>query len=145
MRPTTGREGRISGVTTPRPGWKVLSAALAVAGATHLARPAPYDRLVPRVLGAPRPWVHGSGLAELAVAGALLHPRTRSLGGWAAAALFVAVFPGNVTMATRAAGSPRASTTARTLTLARLPLQLPLVWWAVAVARHAAGGAGRTR
>lgn len=118
---------------------------LAVAGAMHFARPEPYDRLIPRALGAPRPWVHGSGLAELAVAASLLHPRTRSLGGWAAAALFVGVFPGNVTMATRAVGSPLASTTDRALTVARLPLQLPLVWWAVAVARQAAGGAGRAR
>ena len=57
--------------------------------------------------------------------------RTRRLGGWATAALFVAVFPGNVTMVVTAR-TPRA----RAVTLARLPLQVPLVLWAVRVARR---------
>ena len=136
MRPRS-KKGRITVVKTPRAGWKGLSAVLATSGVLHFVRPEPFDRMIPRSMGAPRPWVQVSGAAELAVSAALLHPVTRSLAGWAAAALFVGVFPGNVTMATRAAGSARASTTTKALTVARLPLQVPLVWWAVDVAQRA--------
>lgn len=101
-------------------------------------RPDVFTGLVPRWLGPPSPWVYASGAAELACAAALVVPRSRRLGGWATAALFVAVFPGNVTMAVRALEPDRAGAAYTALTLARLPLQLPLVWWAVRVARRAA-------
>jgi uncharacterized membrane protein len=136
QRPST-REGRISGVKTPRASWMPLSVLLATSGVLHFVKPKPYDRMIPRGLGDPRPWVQASGAAELAVATALVHPATRSLAGWAAAALLVGIFPGNVTMATRAAGSTRASTKTKALLVARLPLQAPLVWWAVDVAQRA--------
>jgi uncharacterized membrane protein len=59
-------------------------------------------------------------------------PRTRRLAGWATAALFVAVFPGNVQMALDASDR---SALYRAATYARLPVQVPLVVWAVQVAR----------
>ena len=77
------------------------------------------------------------GVAEIACAAALVVPRTRRLGALASAALFLGVFPGNVTMAARAVRSPRASTRTKVLTLARLPLQVPLVVWALDVAGDA--------
>ncbi|HEV7951293.1 MAG TPA: hypothetical protein VGP24_16140 [Glaciihabitans sp.] len=41
--------------------------------------------------------VLGSGVAEIALGGALIAlPRHKSLVGWAAAAFFVAIFPGNI-------------------------------------------------
>ncbi len=107
---------------------------LGVAGALHLVKPEPYDRLIPRRLGAPRPWVIGSGVAEMACALAVAVPRTRRLGALASAALFVGVLPGNVTMAAAALRSPRASTATKAMTVARLPLQVPLVTWALHVA-----------
>ena len=107
----------------------LLAALLAAAGTSHLLRPAWYDGLVPPLLpGTARPWTLGSGVVELAVAGLVAVPRTRRVGGLAAAALFVAVFPGNVWMAVEPGGVPRWAA------LARLPLQVPLVAWAVAVA-----------
>ena len=114
-----------------------------VAGVLHLVAPGPYDKLIPKRLGAPRPWVYGSGVAEIACAAALVVPRTRRLGALASAALFVGVFPGNVTMAARAVRSPRASTRTKVLTLARLPLQVPLVVWALDVAGDAPAPEGR--
>jgi len=107
-----------------------------VAGVVHLVRPDVFTGLVPRWLGAPEPWVYGSGAAELACAAGLVVPRSRRLAGWATAALFVVVFPGNVTMAARALESDRAGTVYTVASLARLPLQVPLVWWAVKVARR---------
>lgn len=117
---------------------------LGVAGALHLLKPEPYDQLIPRRLGAPRPWVYGSGVAEIACAAALVLPRTRRLGALASAALFVGVLPGNVTMATKALRSPRASTATRALSVARLPLQVPLVAWALDVAGDVEPVSGRS-
>ncbi|WP_199424342.1 DoxX family protein [Actinotalea solisilvae] len=115
---------------------------LAAAGVTHLVRPALYDGLIPRALGAPRPWVLGSGVAELACAAAVTVPATRRLGALATAALFAVVLPGNVTMAVRMQRSRRPRTARRRVALAvawlRLPLQVPLVLWALRVARRAA-------
>ena len=68
-------------------------------GTLHFARPAPFDGLVPDELpGSARTWTYASGVAELAVAAGLAVPATRRAAGWAAAGLFVAVFPGNLNM-----------------------------------------------
>ncbi|MFC0433456.1 hypothetical protein [Kutzneria buriramensis] len=122
-------------MTTARPAL-ALSALLAVACVTHFAYPKPYDRIVPTTLpGSARTWTYVSGVAELAVAAAVATPRTRRLGGLAAAALFAAVFPANVKMAVDAWNRSR---TERLATVARLPLQVPLVVWALRVSRSAA-------
>jgi uncharacterized membrane protein len=121
-----------------------LAALLAAAGATHLARPEPYDGIVPRSLpGAPRMWTYASGVTELAVAAAVACPRTRRAGGLAAAALFAAVFPANVRMA---ADWRHRSPAQRAVAYGRLPLQAPLIWWALRVNRgspDAGRGPGR--
>jgi uncharacterized membrane protein len=110
-----------------------LGAALCGTGVLHLVRPALFDGLIPRSLpGPPRAWTLGSGAAEIGVGALLLRPGTRRAGGWAAAALFVGVWPGNVTMAWRAR---RGSPVRRVVTLVRLPLQVPLIAGALRIAR----------
>jgi uncharacterized membrane protein len=110
-----------------------LTALLTASGVLHFARPEPFDTIVPRSLpGKPRTWTYVSGVAELAVAAALANPRTRRAGGVAAAALFAAVFPANVKMAYDWRG---ASPVKRAVAYGRLPLQLPLIGWALKVAR----------
>jgi uncharacterized membrane protein len=112
-----------------------LAGLLITSGTAHFARPRPFDRIVPRSLpGSARTWTYVSGVAELAVGVALLSPRTRKLGGLAAAGLFAGVFPANVKMAVdwrHAAPVPRA------IAFGRLPLQIPLVLWGLKVARGA--------
>jgi len=118
-----------------------LAGLLTVTGTAHLVAAAGFDQMIPSFLGPARPWVYGSGLVELACAAGLAVPQTRRAAGWATAALFVAVFPGNVTMAVTSgdhAGWYQAAA------WARLPLQVPLVWWAVSVARGAEGGGSAT-
>jgi uncharacterized membrane protein len=116
-----------------------LAGFLAVAGTSHFVVPGFYDRIVPRRLpGSARAWTVVSGVAELAVAGAVAVPRTRRLGATLAALLFVAVFPANVQMAI---DYRERSLPARALAFGRLPLQLPLVWWALR-ARRPAGPSG---
>lgn len=117
----------------PLPPAALLAGALAVTGALHFASPQGFDQIVPRRLpGSPRTWTYLSGAAELGVAAAVAVPRTRRLGGYAAAALFVAVFPANVQMAWDWRRRPLPM---RLGALARLPLQVPMVRFALRVAR----------
>jgi uncharacterized membrane protein len=104
-----------------------LAGLLAGAGAAHFVIPRAYERIVPEIFGDPAFWVRWSGVAELACAGLVAHPRTRRVGALAAAAVFVAVYPANVKMALDG-GVPAG------LAWARLPLQIPLVLWAYRVA-----------
>ena len=102
----------------------------------HFIAPGSFESIVPRWLGDPTPWVLGSGLAELACAAGLALPRTRRAAATATLVLFVAVFPANVQMAVTALRSSEASTAYQVGTLARLPLQLPLIAWAESVRRR---------
>nr|WP_245349536.1 hypothetical protein [Brachybacterium fresconis] len=114
-----------------------MSVLLGGAGALHLARPAPFDSIVPRALpGSARGYTCASGVAELGVAGLLAIGRTRGRGGLAATALFVAVFPANVQMAY---DWRHASPRKRALALGRLPLQGVLIAQALHVARASKG------
>jgi uncharacterized membrane protein len=120
-------------MATSRPSALALSGLLAATTTVHLVAPQTFDAAVPDWLpGRKRSWEIGSGFAELGCALLLAHPRTQRVGGYAAAGLFVAVFPGNLNMVATAR-SPRA----KMMTLLRLPLQVPLVWWAWRVARSA--------
>ena len=110
-----------------------LAGLLGTAAVLHVARPEPFDSIVPRHLpGEPRFWTYASGVAEGTVAAALAYPPTRRVGGWAATGLFAAVFPANVSMALRWNRKPPVY---RALAWGRLPLQVPLVLWALRVAR----------
>jgi uncharacterized membrane protein len=91
------------------------------------------DSIVPPALpGSARTWTYVSGVAELLVAAALFVPRFRRLGGLLAALLFIGVFPANMQMALdyQRAGKPLP---ARLVAFGRLPLQVPLVLWALRV------------
>src|ERR1019366_6188547 len=95
----------------------LLAVLLAGAGLTHFASPRPYDTIVPRALpGSARLWTYASGAAELAVAAAVASRRTRR--------------PGAL----------------RAIAYGRLPLQVPLIWWALKVRRGTsrAGARGST-
>ncbi|WP_222126246.1 DoxX family protein [Rothia kristinae] len=109
--------------------------ALTGMGLLHVIRPGAFDTLIPPALPGPaQAWTYGSGVAELSVAALLAAPAARRIGGWAAVGLYLAVWPGNVQMAWDAR---RASPTRRIITLARLPLQLPMIRAGLRVARGA--------
>jgi uncharacterized membrane protein len=113
-----------------------LAAFLAVAGTLHFVTPAMYDDIVPGWLPfSARFWTIASGVAEVAVAVIVAVPSTRAAGGLLAVALFVVVFPANVKMAIDWADRP---TGEFLVALARLPLQIPLVWWGYRVYRRGA-------
>jgi uncharacterized membrane protein len=108
---------------------------LVVMGILHFAVPGPFIKIVPRFLGNRRFWVYASGVAELTAGGLVLssRPDVRRLGGWLAAATIVAVYPANIQMAVDAGAPISVPAAAAWL---RLPLQAPLVAWALRVARR---------
>jgi uncharacterized membrane protein len=123
---------RRAGTTSDRSA-KALAAFLAGAGISHFVVPKFYDEIVPhRLPGPPRFWTQASGVAELACAVAVARSSTRRSGAALAAVLFVVVFPANVQMAVDWRGRP---TRDRAMALGRLPLQAPLVAWALRVRR----------
>lgn len=112
----------------------VLAALLIGAGVTHFVKPEFFDDIVPEwMVGDPRTVTYVSGIAELAVGSLLLTRRSARVGGWAALALFIVVYPANVQMAIDT-GVPEDATD--WVVWARLPLQFPLFVWAFRVGRR---------
>ena len=115
---------------------RLLAGLLATAGATHFLRPEPYDDIVPESLpGSPRTWTTASGVAELTLAAAVALPATRRTG-----ALLTAGFSSPSSRPT--SRWPTTGATApppcRAAAYGRLPVQVPLVLWALKVSRSAA-------
>jgi uncharacterized membrane protein len=113
-----------------------LAGLLGASGTLHFLTPQTFDELVPTAIlpGTARFWTLASGAAEIGIAAAVAAPRTRRLGALAAVALLVAVFPANIKMAVD--WSTRTPVEA-TIAYVRLPLQIPLVMWALRVRRDA--------
>jgi uncharacterized membrane protein len=111
--------------------WTWLAALLGGSGVLHLARPQTYEWLVPPEFGAARPWVLGTGLAEIATAALLARPGTRGRGGRSAAVLLVMFVPAHVHTFRVVPRTPKWMT----VSAVRLVLQVPLVRAALRVAR----------
>jgi uncharacterized membrane protein len=109
----------------------LLAALLLTTGTWHFASPHGFESIVPRFLGSPASWVRLSGVGELACAVGLAFPPTRRVAAWATALLFVVVFPANIDMAVHAWQGDGS----KVIAYGRLPLQIPLVLWAIYVAR----------
>jgi uncharacterized membrane protein len=117
-----------------------LAGLMSTAGITHFVAPASYERIVPRRCGDARRVVLVSGAAEIACRALLSTRRTGRIGGALTAALLAAMFPANVQMALDAGTEHQAVPGMpvgrfRRVALARLPLQLPLIGWALRIAR----------
>ncbi|TVT40162.1 DoxX family membrane protein [Hymenobacter setariae] len=116
-----------------RPHWSlyVLVVLFVGAGLLHFLHPAPYLRIMPPELPAPRMLVLLSGAAEVAGGLGLLWPATRRWAAWGLLALLLAVFPANVYMLLI---HEQLHLPAWVL-WARLPLQPLLMWWVWRVGR----------
>lgn len=107
-------------------GSKILVTVFVLSGAGHLINPGTFMNLIPPFLPAPYFWIYASGVVELVCAVGLLK-RT----AWApltTVGLLLVVWVGNWWVAIDLA-SPEYST-ALIAAWARIPLQIPLIWWA---------------
>ncbi|MCW2788686.1 MAG: hypothetical protein JWQ91_2557 [Aeromicrobium sp.] len=105
----------------------IMAGAFAAMGVLHFVAPKPFEAIVPKPLPRKRELVHASGVAELAVAALLARPQTSRVGGALAVALLAAVFPANVQMTVSAMQDPRKPWWFKAGTVARLPLQVPMI------------------
>ena len=112
--------------------WISLGVFIYLAGIAHFVNPDFFDAIVPPWLPlSERFWTYISGLAEIAVGIAVLVPKYRRIGGWAAFALFIAVYPANLYMV----WDWRDRTTAeQVVSWVRLPFQFLFFWVALQVA-----------
>ena len=67
-------------------------------GVLHFTDTSWFEPIVPPILGSATFWVLLSGVIEIAVGICLILPKTRKLGGYASAALLVALYPANLYM-----------------------------------------------
>ena len=104
---------------------KILIGAFAVSGTVHLVKPDVYEVMMPSWVPKHREVILASGVAELALAAGLALPWTRKPAGWGSTALLLAVYPANIKMTMDAAKADNLPMLAATV--ARLPLQLPLI------------------
>lgn len=112
-----------------RDGWALsLAGLLTATGVAHFITPANFDAIVPHVLPGPEwSWTFASGVVEISLAIGIALPATRRVAATLTAVFFVLVFPANIQMAVDWASR---STSEFVIALLRLPLQIPLVWWA---------------
>jgi uncharacterized membrane protein len=104
------------------------------AGIMHFIIPNAYARIVPPALPMPHLLVIISGIAEILGGIGLLVPSTRRAAAWGLVLLLVAVFPANIYMAVAHVPAPGILGQSWAQWV-RLPLQIPLVLWAMHYAR----------
>jgi uncharacterized membrane protein len=106
---------------------KVLFAGIFIVGGVgHFVFTRIYASIVPEYLPAPRELVLISGAAEIAGGVGVLIPQTRRLAAFGLAILLISITPANIFMAQH----PDRFGRPRWLLWARVPLQIPLIYWA---------------
>jgi uncharacterized membrane protein len=104
-----------------------MAALYVLAGANHFWHPRMYQKIVPTYLPSPHTLVLISGICEITFGLLLLPEGTRKLAAWLIIALLIAIFPANIQMTLDYYHRHSPYTW---VTMARLPLQLVLIWWA---------------
>ncbi len=110
-----------------RVGRAVMGVMYVAAGTFHFVATRSYERIMPAYLPAPHTLVLMSGAFEVLGGLGVLIPGRRRAAAWGLVCLLVAVFPANLWMAQHPELFPGVPHWALWL---RLPLQLPLIWWA---------------
>ncbi|MEO8760259.1 MAG: MauE/DoxX family redox-associated membrane protein [Bacteroidia bacterium] len=105
----------------------VMALLYVAAGIYHFVNPKMYQRIMPTYLPWHLPLVYISGVCEIVFALLLLPESTRPIGAWLVIALLIAVFPANIQMAVTYWQKQKP---ALWIAIARLPLQLVLIYWA---------------
>lgn len=111
----------------------LMGAVYITAGIGHFVATRIYLSIMPNYLPAHRTLVLISGVAEIAGGVGVLVPATRRAAGWGIVLLLIAVMPANVWMVQHPERYPGIPLWVLWL---RLPLQLPLMYWAWWVAER---------
>lgn len=107
----------------------ILGLIFILAGTLHFIIPDAYLRIMPPTLPAPLLLIDISGAAEILGGIGLLVPFTRHLAAWGLIALLIAVWPANIYTAVAHLPLPVMAGESWMQWL-RVPLQLPLIYWA---------------
>jgi uncharacterized membrane protein len=110
-----------------RLGRVLMSALYLAAGAGHFIVTRAYMKSMPDYLPAHHELVLISGVAEIAGGIGILYPPTRRAAAWGIILLLIVVLPANLWMAQHPERFPSIPLWILWL---RIPLQLPLIWWA---------------
>jgi uncharacterized membrane protein len=111
-----------------------VAAMLVGVGIVHFLAPKPFDTIVPVELpGSARFYTYASGVVEIATGALLVPRRTRRSAALAAVFLYIGVFPANVNQVRLWWDKPWPM---RLFTLARLPLQIPMITTALKIRRN---------
>ncbi len=110
-----------------RVGRYVMGTLYVVAGVGHFVATRMYEAIMPDYLPAHHALVLLSGAAEIAGGLGVMIPGRRRASAWGLVCLLIAVMPANVWMVQHPERFPGVPLWAMWL---RLPLQLPLIWWA---------------
>jgi len=105
----------------------VMAAIYILAGINHFINPQTYLAIMPAFLPFPLFLIYLSGGFEILLGGLLLPYQSRKWAAWGIILLLILIFPANIQMAVNYWQSNSPYTW---LALARLPLQLLLIWWA---------------
>ncbi len=118
--------------TKPKRAFRVIAGlSMILVGILHFSRPSGFVKIVPGWLPAPLFLVHLSGFFEIAGGIGLFSRRFHRAAAFGLIALYVAVFPANITMAVHDIQPDGAHLPVALLWL-RLPLQavlIALAWW----------------
>lgn len=111
----------------------LLAILFILAGALHFLITPVYVAIIPPYLPQPTLLVQISGVAEMLGGLGLLFPATQPAAAWGLVLLLLAVMPANVNMALHPGHWPAIP---GWLLWARLPLQVPLLYWAFLYTNH---------
>lgn len=104
-----------------------MAALYFAAGVYHFVNPRMYGKIMPTYLPYHKQLIFISGICEIVFALMLIPQITRVTAAWLIIALLIAVFPANIQMAINFYQKQNPNLW---IAIARLPLQLILIWWA---------------
>ena len=104
-----------------------MAAVYIVAGANHFRSFATYDKIMPSYVPYPYATIYITGIIECLFGILLLFNKTRRFAAWGIITLLVAVFPANIQMLFNYIKEDNPNLW---IAILRLPLQIPLIYWA---------------
>lgn len=107
----------------------IIATIFVITGLLHIIKPSFFVKIMPDYIPAHLTMVYISGVAEITGGLGVLFADTQIWSGWGLILLLVAVFPANINMTMQAVQKLGYNSWYTIATIARLPLQLGLIYW----------------